>query len=83
MRILAQATNQKLGTSNDKIGDIIRTVLGIVGTLITTFGFIDVTPEEWGQAVDYIMVAFGAITNLIALVSGWFNESDAETDLLG
>lgn len=76
MRILTIATDSNLPTFLQKYGDLIRTILGIVGTVLIALGVIDATPEEVSQVSDKVFVLVGGFLDLVALVSSWFSKKD-------
>lgn len=76
--ILTVATDDKLGTVN-RIGDIIRTVLGSVGTLLVALGLLDVIVLETintqvNLILDLLPEIIGAVLQLISVFSALFNK---------
>lgn len=75
MKILAQATDEKLGLDN-KWGDIIRSVLGVIGTLLIAFNIGEITQVSWDQFTEIFLVIFGGVLDIVSIVSSWLNNEE-------
>lgn len=79
MRLLAQATDRKIEEKfglDNKWGDIIRSVLGVVGTMLIAFNVGDITMLEWEQFTQIFMVVIGGVLDIISISSSWFNSEE-------